>query len=131
MHLPSEIEARYAIPALRALIVRKLVREHGFTQEAAAKAMGLTQAAVSNYLRGTRGVSLGWEDEEEVMRHVDAIVKLILAKADKKEVLKRMNEALLDIREKGVLCNVHKKAEPEVDPDICDICGIPRAGEAK
>ena len=55
MLLPSEIEARSLIPAIRSLLARKLTTEYDLKEEIVAKVLGVTQAAVSNYVRGTRG----------------------------------------------------------------------------
>ncbi len=55
MLLPSEIEARSLIPAIRSLLARKLTTEYDLKEEIVAKVLGVTQAAVSNYIRGTRG----------------------------------------------------------------------------
>lgn len=123
MYLPSEIEARYAIPALRAFIVRKLVREHGFTQEAAAKSLGLTQAAVSNYLRGVRGVMSVWETNKQIQEYVNQIVSRIVADSiNVRTVLKMMNQTLLEIRRRKLLCIIHREVEPQLNPSECDIC---------
>jgi len=40
MLLPSEIEARWLLPVLRALIVRRLLNEYHMTQEKVAEASG-------------------------------------------------------------------------------------------
>lgn len=122
MQLPSEIEAKYALPALRAFIAKKLVLEHGFTQEEAAKAIGLTQAAVSNYIRGVRGVKADWENTPIIVEHVEDIVRLIVEKAGPAMVLRRLNLALIDLRRKRVLCKIHKSVEPYVDPKSCSLC---------
>ncbi|HDJ26101.1 MAG TPA: hypothetical protein ENF34_02155 [Candidatus Bathyarchaeota archaeon] len=53
--LPCEVIARSVLPALRALIARKLVRDHGFTQANVAGFLGVTQATISHYLANKRG----------------------------------------------------------------------------
>jgi len=55
MLLPSEIESKLLIPAVRAILSKELVIEKGLKEEEVARMLGITQAAVSNYLRGTRG----------------------------------------------------------------------------
>src|SRR5438093_13170007 len=55
MLLRSEIESKLLIPAVRAILSKELVIEKGLKEEEVARMRGITQAAVSNYLRGTRG----------------------------------------------------------------------------
>ena len=55
MLLPSEIESKLLIPAVRADIIKRVVIEKGLKEEEVVRMLGITQAAVSNYLRGTRG----------------------------------------------------------------------------
>ena len=45
----------YVLPAFRSLVARELVEKHGFSQVAAAKKLGTTQATVSHYLHHKRG----------------------------------------------------------------------------
>lgn len=54
MKLPCE---RFVekLPALRALITKEIVNTFGLTQEQAAKKLGITQPAISQYLKGSRG----------------------------------------------------------------------------
>ena len=55
MLLPSEIEAKSLIPAIRPILAKKLTIEYKMKEEFVAKVLGVTQAAISNYIRGTRG----------------------------------------------------------------------------
>ena len=55
MLLPAEIESKTLIPALRAILAKKLAEQHKIREDEISKMLGVTQAAVSNYIRGTRG----------------------------------------------------------------------------
>ena len=55
MLLPAEIESKTLIPALRAILAKKLADDHNVREEEISKMLGVTQAAISNYIRGTRG----------------------------------------------------------------------------
>ncbi|MBP2625098.1 MAG: transcriptional regulator, partial [Nitrosopumilaceae archaeon] len=55
MLLPAEIESRTLIPALRAILAKKLAENHNIGEDEISKLLGVTQAAISNYIRGTRG----------------------------------------------------------------------------
>lgn len=122
MLLPSEIEAKITIPILRAMIVRKLTANHGYTQERAAKALGVTQAAVSNYLRGVRGNLVRLESNDEIMSAADEVVQLIINGGSMLEINKKFYEGVEKLRKCRVLCGVHKQLEPWLDVDSCDIC---------
>lgn len=45
----------YVLPLVRKALVRALIEEHGHTQSQAARRLGLTSAAVSQYIAGKRG----------------------------------------------------------------------------
>ena len=55
MLLPAEIESKTLIPALRAILAKKLAEDHNIREDVISKMLGVTQAAISNYIRGTRG----------------------------------------------------------------------------
>ena len=55
MLLPAEIESKTLIPALRAILAKKLAEEHDIREDEISKMLGVTLAAISNYIRGTRG----------------------------------------------------------------------------
>ncbi|MBI4895550.1 MAG: helix-turn-helix domain-containing protein [Candidatus Aenigmarchaeota archaeon] len=45
-------------PTIRAAIARKLINENGVSQAKVAEALGITQAAVSQYMKSVRGKQL-------------------------------------------------------------------------
>jgi predicted transcriptional regulator len=49
--------SRDIIPAARALLVKDLVEKHGLSQVEIASRLGITQPAVSQYLRSLRGTN--------------------------------------------------------------------------
>ena len=55
MLLPAEIESKTLIPALRAILAKTLAEKHEIREDEISKMLGVTQAAISNYIRGTRG----------------------------------------------------------------------------
>jgi len=54
MKLPCELMVE-KLPVLRALITNEIINTFGLTQEQAAKKLGITQPAISQYLKGSRG----------------------------------------------------------------------------
>ncbi len=122
MLLPAEIESKLTIPVIRAMVAKKLILEHSYTQEEAARALGVTQAAISNYMRGVRGVVVNWENVKEVNEKINEIVVLILNKTPQTEIARKFNEVVAEIRKKRMLCDIHKKIEPDVDIDSCHVC---------
>jgi predicted transcriptional regulator len=57
MHCDTMV--RNLLPPLRAEMVTRLVQKQGLTQSDAAKRLGVTRAAVSQYMSKKRGVSEG------------------------------------------------------------------------
>ena len=55
MLLPAEIESKSLIPALRAILAKDLANKYHIREDEISKMLGVTQAAISNYIRGTRG----------------------------------------------------------------------------
>ena len=53
MLLPAEIESKSLIPALRAIIAKDLAKKHNIREDKISQMLGVTQAAISNYIRGT------------------------------------------------------------------------------
>ena len=124
MLLPAEIETKTSVPALRALVAKKLIQDHAFSQKETAELIGVTQAAISNYLRGTRGNLTSLGDDERIQNIVSQITIMMVEKHDLSDIISKFNEACLIIRSSRLLCDIHKKLEPSLDVDNCHVCEI-------
>jgi predicted transcriptional regulator len=126
MLLPSEIEAKSLIPAVRAILAKKLIREYSLKEEDVAKDLGITQAAVSNYVRGTRGdieLISKLESVREVMRMIDDIAKdLSTNRAYTPSTLAKFVGLCNYMRYTLLICDVHHSIESNIDEQICEQC---------
>jgi uncharacterized protein len=126
MLLPSEIEAKSLIPAVRAILAKRLIREYSLKEEDVAKDLGITQAAVSNYVRGTRGdteLISKLESVREVMRMIDDIAKdLSTNKAYTPSTLAKFVGLCNYMRYTLIICDVHHSIESNIDEQICEQC---------
>ena len=80
MLLPAEIESKTLIPALRAILAKNLAENHNVREDEISKMLGVTQAAISNYIRGTRG-------DPELIKKLSA----------EKQVSEMINEIAIDL----------------------------------
>jgi hypothetical protein len=56
MSLSCESVARHILPIYRSFVAKELITKYNLTQNAAAKKLGTTQAAISQYINSKRGV---------------------------------------------------------------------------
>jgi predicted transcriptional regulator len=111
MRPPCERVVRYVLPAVRSIVAKDLIENHGFTQVAAAKKLGTTQAAISHYLYSKRGEK--WIDElrrnDTVMAAVNDVTSGITEeKYDSVNVVSKLCElctALRSVNDNSVLCD--------------------------
>ncbi|MGC9068813.1 MAG: transcriptional regulator [Thermoprotei archaeon] len=122
MILPHEIIAKAIIPALRAMVAKELIEKYGLTQQSAAKFLNVSQAAISNYMRGVRGIVVNLEQDKEIQTIVSKIADMLVNNKDPKDIVSMFNLAIRIITVRGILCSVHKKFEPIFEN--CDICSL-------
>lgn len=120
MILPDEIVAKAIIPALRAMVAKELIEKHGLTQQSAARLLNVSQAAISNYMRGVRGIVVNLEQDKDIQNIVSKIAEMLVNNKDPKDVVSMFNLAIKIITVHGILCSVHKRFEPIFEN--CDIC---------
>ncbi len=124
MLLPSEIEARWLLPVLRALVVRRLLNEYHMTQERVARLLGVTQASVSNYVRAVRARGLRPEAVSLLARYASDVAEVAYRSQDPYAVARALQEALIRIRKDRVLCELHQLLEPSLDVENCELCNL-------
>jgi predicted transcriptional regulator len=123
MILPEELASKSVIPAIRALIVKRLVEDHGMTQQEAAKLLGVTQPAVSKYLHEKRGAAIRLIGIREIDQATTEIAEMVSSqKTQPIEVMSRIEAACEYVRRNRYMCDLHKKLEPGMDIDSCHVC---------
>jgi uncharacterized protein len=128
MLLPSEIEAKSLIPAIRSILAKKLIKEFHLKEEDVARMLGVTQAAISNYVRGTRGdtqlaAKLG--AVQEVKRMVEDIARDLAAnKAYTPSTMAKFVQLCNYMRYTFIICDVHHSIESNIDSKVCEQCEV-------
>ena len=126
MLLPAEIESKTLIPALRAILAKTLAEKHEIREDQISKNLGVTQASVSNYIRGTRG------DPE--------LIKKLVAETQVFEMISEISSDLASdrayspsslskfiglcnyIKSSLLICDIHHNLESDIDEAVCKEC---------
>jgi len=104
MRPPCEEIFKEVLPAIRAILVKDLTERHGLNQVKVAKRLGITQPAVSQYLRSLRGTG-----------HVEALLK----RSDLMGAIRKLSDAIASGKARGI-----RMAEM-----YCEICMVLRKGK--
>ena len=113
--LPQEIEVWYIIPAVRKELARVLTGKYGLSFEKAGDALGVSKAAVSQYLSNKRAnkIKLSAEIKKEVAKSGKIIAE------NPKMALGEMQRILKVMKDKKCSCEVCKK----YNKDVIKFCG--------
>ena len=126
MLLPAEIESKTLIPALRAIIAKKLAEDHNIREEEISKMLGVTQAAVSNYIRGTRGdpsLIAKLLGQEHVAKMIDDLCDgLSTDMAYTPTSLSKFIGLCNYIKSSLFICEIHHNLESNIDEEVCKEC---------
>jgi predicted transcriptional regulator len=126
MLLPSEIETKTLIPALRAILAKKLMETYSIQEEDISKMLGVTQAAISNYIRGTRGnpeLITKLLSIKEVSDMVDEIASnLSTNMAYTPASLSKFIGLCNYIKSSLLICDIHHNLETNIDEAVCKEC---------
>ena len=126
MLLPAEIETKTLIPALRAILAKKLMELYKIQEEDISKMLGVTQAAISNYIRGTRGnpeLITKLLSIKEVSEMIDEIASnLSTNMAYTPASLSKFIGLCNYIKSSLLICDIHHNLEANIDEAICKEC---------
>ncbi len=124
--LPAEIESKTLIPALRAILAKKLAEDHKIREDEISKMLGVTQAAVSNYIRGTRGDPQLIQKllaEEQVSKLVDELTDSLSSDmAYTPSNLSKFIGLCNYIKSSLLICDIHHNLESDIDEKVCKEC---------
>ncbi len=118
----DEVVASRVLPTLRAMVARSL-QGHGLTERTIAERLGLTQSAVSKYLRGRVRPEPLVEESPTFRALVDGLAAGMAAdRVSTVEALGRVLEAVRKEEDRGVVCRLHEKEVPALVGIGCDLC---------
>jgi len=101
MKLFCEVYVRYILPTLRALISENLLNIYSISQHEISKSLGVTHAAVNQYIKGKRGAKLIkiLKESPELMEYIHEVSKnLYEGNLSKGEMIRILCESCIHIR---------------------------------
>jgi predicted fused transcriptional regulator/phosphomethylpyrimidine kinase/predicted transcriptional regulator len=121
LRFPSEIVVERFLPTVRAMLATEL-DERGLTQEEIADHLGVSQAAVSQYLRET-DVEKRFAEDERLQRTVETIAEgFASGTMDGYEALGELLGVVRAFEDRGPICAVHEEEMPALEGLGCDLC---------
>jgi len=117
MKPPCMVVVQHILPALRLEITQELVEKYGMKRSDAAAKMGITPAAVTQYLSRARGGSATTllEGSGKVMEIVDELSRDIAAGESPLDILLlKLCRACAAARSEGLICQLHRESMPSL-----------------
>ncbi len=119
MRIPCEVVVRQVLPSIRREIAKELVETHSMSQADVARLFGVTDAAVSQYLRRKRGSNKAFESSAgylDFMEYLKASAKRMASGTS--DFASEMCGICMASKRMGVLAEIYR-VETGRDPPNC------------
>lgn len=118
---PQEVVVAKLLPTIRARLAKELLRSYHMRQVDVARAMGITQAAVSHYNTQNRGVDQDMVRRfPEIKEFVERLAKRIHEGLSRSDQISMMNSFCTSLMLTARFCEYHKRIG-DIDPS-CAAC---------
>lgn len=117
MKPPCELIVWYVIPTIRAELSKELVKM-GMSQKDVSERLGITQSAVSQYIKDKRGK--GIPINKETRKGIKNLAKQIMDDNSPKDVIPGICMICGIVKASGSLCDLHKQEDSNLDG--CEVC---------
>jgi predicted transcriptional regulator len=123
MRPPCELVVKLVLPAFRSLVAKELIKKHDFSQVAAARKLGTTQAAISHYIYSKRGQKM--VKKLEAIPSIRSVANQIAGGiADQSlsplEAMAKLCDLCTVLKNEELVCDMHKGLITA--PANCDAC---------
>jgi len=123
MVVPCEVAVKSVIPAIRAYVARELTQTHKMKQNDAANILGITQTAISKYIRHVRGQVIKIDQTKEIQKTLKEIaLKAAHEKISGQQLTLRLCEVCQTVRQNRLMCELCKRSDPKLDIALCNVC---------
>ena len=114
---PQEIEAWYVLPLIRKELAMAMKKE-GLDQKSIAKFLGVTAAAVSQYINNKRGNDYTIDEslKEDFVKSAKIIAK------DSSLIFAEVQRLLKLLWNEGIVCEIHRSKSWHPQEGKCGIC---------
>jgi len=126
MLFPEERESKSLIPALRAIIAKDLAIKHNIREDKISQMLGVTQAAISNYIRGIRVnpelIEKLQAESQVASMLTDLSGNLASDNAYTPSSLSQFFGLCNYIKSRMLICDIHHNLESNIDDMVCKEC---------
>ena len=123
MLMPCEVAVKSLVPSIRAYLANELTQTYDMRQVDVAALLGITQTAISKYTNQIRGAALEINQTEEIASMLKGLAgKLAEKQINQQELVAEFCHVCKTARRKGIMCNLCKRSDPELNPETCGIC---------
>ena len=118
------------LPSIRAWIARVAIEKYGMKQKDVANRLGLTKAAVSQYLKEKRANPAVGEKQMKLIEDTidDTARRLAAGEVSEFDLTKIFCKICVSLRTSLTLCKIHKMREPKLDKANCTLCEEANSG---
>jgi len=116
-----EIMVQEVFPGLRAMIAINLQEKYGMNQSEVAKRLGISQPAISQYIRHLRGSKKETKifKNKKVENEVNRICEKISRGTNYEDLVEEFCKICKLIRKNGLICEMHKDIYDLKDCALC------------
>jgi predicted transcriptional regulator len=127
MKIPCELIVWYVLPSIRRELARELVEKHKLTQAEVARRFGVTDAAISQYLKSKRGTNKELENSGKYEEFKAEVAKAAQRIIDGSDIVTETCRVCEMVKRSGMLVKVYEihtgvKAPDCVCPDCTNSC---------
>lgn len=124
MKATCQLVSNVVLPSIRAWVAKEAIQNFWMKQKDVAKYLGLTMAAVSQYLKKRRAdVWLGEKELKEIKPFIGNIAKKMASgELTEFDLMKLVRRICTSLRASLILCKLHMKVEHKLKKINCRFC---------